>query len=378
MINMNLIAAIDELQKEKGIKKETVIAALEDALASAYRKNYGKDKKFEVKINPKSGEIRLFDVKNIVDDEEYEENPGELMLSEAIKIDKNLKAGDKIVKEFIPDISASRIAAQTAKQVIVQKIKEAEKELIYDEYKDMTGTIIQGVVRRFENRNVILEINGKAEVLLPLNAQIPRERFRAGDRVKAIITDIEKVGKGPSIIASRTSPDFVKKLFEQEIPELQDNTIEIVTVARIPGFRSKVAVVSKKDKIDPVGSCVGYRGSRIQTIISELRGERIDIVKWNEDLEIYLSNAFSPSKLISMKILGEKDGRKSVQTIVSDEHYGQLIGRDGQNIKLISDLIDVNLEVLSEKEYKENIEKEMFNGNKPSVDTDGPVVDENE
>jgi N utilization substance protein A len=368
MVNQNLILAIDELQKEKGIKKEVVISALEDALASAYRKNYGKDKRFEVEVNPKTGEIRLFDVKEVVDDEEFEENPGELKLSDAIEMDSNLKVGDKIIKEVIPDRTASRIAAQTAKQVIVQKIKEAEKELIYDEYKNMTNTIVQGVVRRFENRNVVLELNGKAEILLPLSEQIPRERFRAGDRVKTIITSVEKIGRGPSIIASRTSPLFVKKLFEQEIPELQDDTIEIKSVSRIPGFRSKVAVASKKDKVDPVGSCVGYRGSRIQVIISELKGEKIDIVKWNDDLEIYISNAFSPTKLISMKIMGETDGRKQVQAIVSDEHYGQLIGRDGQNIKLISELIGVDLEILSEREYKENIEKSLFNENEPEAD----------
>lgn len=368
MVNQNLITAIEELQKEKGIKKEVVISALEDALASAYRKNYGKDKKFEVEVNPKSGEIRLFDVQNVVDDEEFEDNPGELMFSEAIKIDEELKVGDRIVKEIIPDRTASRIAAQTAKQVIVQKIKEAEKELIYDEYKDMADTVVQGVVRRFESRNVILELNGKAEILLPLDYQIPRERFRAGDRVKVIITRVEKVGKGPGIIASRTAPLFVKRLFEQEIPELQDDTIEIKAVSRIPGFRSKVAVVSKKDKVDPVGSCVGYRGSRIQVIISELKGEKIDIVKWNDDLETYMSNAFSPTKLISMKIMGETDERKQVQAIVSDEHYGQLIGREGQNIKLISELLGVDLEILSEKEYKENIEKSLFSENETDID----------
>ncbi|MDD5091250.1 MAG: transcription termination factor NusA, partial [Candidatus Wallbacteria bacterium] len=281
MINLELIGALNELQKEKGISKEVVIAALEDALASAYKKNYGRDKNLAVKLNPDDGGITIFHVRTVVADPDFTGEENEIKFSEAVKIDKKIKLGEETRQELTPDTNATRIAAQTAKQVIIQKIKEAEKEKIYDDYKHLESTVVTGIVRRFESKNVILAIDDRVEVLLPLKEQIPRERFRISDRVKAYIINVEKSGKGPNVIVSRTCPEFLKKLFQMEIPEIQDNLVEIKFVSRDAGSRSKVAVISHKDKVDPVGACVGYRGSRIQGIISELKGEKIDIIKWN-------------------------------------------------------------------------------------------------
>ncbi|MDD2715989.1 MAG: transcription termination factor NusA [Candidatus Wallbacteria bacterium] len=366
MVNLELIGALNDLQKEKGIDKNVVLAALEDALSSAYKKSFGKDREIVVKVNPESGEIQIFHARIVVADVDYTADINQIKFSEAIKINKKIKLGEEIREEMIPDKNDSRIAAQTAKQVIVQKIKEAEKEMIFNEYKSHENTIVVGVVRRFESRNVILAINDRVEVLLPLKEQLPRERFRISDKIKAYIINVEKSGKGPNIIVSRTCPEFLKRLFEMEIPEIMDSLVEIKSVSREPGIRSKVAVVSHKEKVDPVGACVGYRGSRIQGIISELKGEKIDIVKWNDDLDTYLSNALNPVKLVSMRIKSETDGVKHLEAIVPDSQLSLAIGKEGQNVKLISRLLKIKLDIINESEYKKFIEKNMFGNDTPA------------
>lgn len=372
MVNLELITALNELQKEKGIEKKVVLAALEDALASAYKKSFGKDWKIVVTVDHESGEIRVFHARTVVMDPDYNsEDPNEIKFSAAVKIDKKIKLGEETREELFPDPNASRIAAQTAKQVIVQKIKEAEKDIIYSEYKCQENALITGTVRRFESRNVILAIDDRVEVLLPMKEQIPRERFRISDRVKALIVNVEKSGKGPSIIVSRTCPEFLKKLFETDIPEIQDNLVEIKAVSREPGIRAKVAVQSLKEKVDPVGACVGYRGSRIQGIISELKGEKIDIVKWNEDLEVYLSNALNPVKLVSMKTKSDlRTEQKHIEAIVPDTQFSIAIGKEGQNVKLVSRLLGIKLDIINESEYKKFIEQSMFGGSEKNSGQD--------
>lgn len=367
-MNKELIKALEGLESEKGIKKETVILALEEALASAYRKVLGREKEIEVKVDPSTGEIKVFDIKKVVADVDLRDLDTEIKYSEAVKIDKKIKLGSELKKEIIMDNRSSRIAAQTAKQIIIQKIREAEKDKIYEEYKNRVGEIVVGVVRRFERGNTILEIDGNVEILLEKAEQLPRERFRISERVKTIIIEVEKQGKGPTIKVSRCHPDLVKKMFEEEIPEIQEGIVEIKAVAREPGVKSKVAVVSYKDKVDPVGACVGYRGTRVQVIISELRGEKMDIVRWNEDIEVYLMNALAPVKMISMKIVGEEDGKRVVEAIVSDENYAQVVGKDGQNVRLISELLNIKLKIINESEYKKFVEDKLFSGGDENED----------
>lgn len=336
--------AIEQITEEKGISKEAVIETIESAIAAAYRKDYGeKGQNIEAEFSTKGDKTKIYDVKEIV--EEVEKEGREITLAEGKKIKKGAKIGDVIKTDVTPDeISFGRIAAQTAKQVIIQKIREAEKNAIFDIYKDKEGELINAVVQRVENRLVFVDL-GQATGILPPPEQIRNESYRIGDRIRVLIVSVSITPKGPEILLSRTNNDVVNKLFEMEVPEVAAGTVVIKSIAREAGSRSKVAVYSTQEEIDPIGACVGQRGSRIQTIISELSGEKVDIIEWDENEVKYITNALSPAKVMSVK-LDEKEKHAFVE--VAEDQLSLAIGKDGQNVRLAVKLTGWNIDVLKD------------------------------
>lgn len=351
--------AIEQITEEKGISKEAVIETIESAIAAAYRKDYGqKGQNIEAEFDPKSGKTKIFDVKEIVEEVEKEER--EITLEEGKKMKKGAKIGDVIKTEVTPDeIDFGRIAAQTAKQVIIQKIREAEKNAIFDAYKDREGELINGVVQRVENRLVFVDI-GQATGILPPPEQIRNESYRIGDRIRVLIVSVNITPKGPEILLSRTNNDVIKKLFEMEVPEIAAETVVIKSVAREAGSRSKVAVYTTQEEIDPIGACVGQRGARIQTIISELSGEKVDIIEWDENIVKFITNALSPAKVLSVKLY-EKKQHALVE--VAEDQLSLAIGKDGQNVRLAVKLTGWNIDVLKEGEEGKKVEKDISKEN---------------
>ncbi len=336
--------AIEQITEEKGISKEAVIETIESAIAAAFRKDYGKKgQNIEAKFEPETGKTQIYDVQEIVEEVEKEER--EITLEEGKKLKKGAKIGDIIKTDVTPDeINFGRIAAQTAKQVIIQKIREAEKNAIFDAYKGREGELINGVVQRAENRLVFVDL-GQATGILPPPEQIKNESYRIGDRIRVLIVSVNITPKGPEIILSRTHTDVINKLFEMEVPEIAAGTVVIKSIAREAGSRSKVAVYTTQEEIDPIGACVGQRGARIQTIISEISGEKIDIIEWDENEVKFISNALSPAKVMSVK-LNEKDKHAVVEVV--EEQLSLAIGRDGQNVRLAVKLTGWNIDVVKE------------------------------
>ena len=344
------ITALDEVEKEKGISKDYLVEAIEEALVKAYKQNYDAEENADnvkVTIDKITGEIHVYSAREVVP--EFPVPELEISLEEAQKIDKNYNVGDIVNIEVKPK-DFGRIAAQKAKQVVVQKIREAEKEMVYTEFNDKKGEIVTGLIQRADGKLVVLDL-GKLEGVMPLKEQIPTEVYRVNDKIRGYVLQVEKGLKGtPQVIVSRSHPDFVRKLFEFEIPEIYEGLIEIKSVSRDPGSRSKVAVYSKDENIDPVGSCVGQKGVRIQNIINELNGEKIDVIEWHEDPAIYIAAALLAAQVMAVDVREEE---KFAQVIVPDDQLSLAIGKAGQNARLAARLTDWKIDIKSESQIRE-------------------------
>jgi N utilization substance protein A len=340
--------AMEAIEKEKGIKKDTLFEAIEAALISAYKRNFNSAHNVKVNIDRDTGEMRVYSCHTVVD---KVINPQqEIHIDEARKKDPLYKLGDIIKLEVTPK-NFGRIAAQTAKQVVIQRIREAERDLVYEEYVDREEDIVTGLIQRFEQKNAIINL-GKTEAILTPPEQMPGEVYKQGDRLKAYILEVKKTTKGPQILVSRTHPGLLKRLFELEVPEIYNGIVEIKAIAREPGNRSKVAVFSRNKDVDPVGACVGPKGNRVQSIVGELKGEKIDIIEWNEDPEIFVARALSPAKVLKVEIFSEN---KSALVVVPDYQLSLSIGKEGQNVRLAAKLSGWKIDIISESKYNERI-----------------------
>ena len=342
-----LITAMEDLEKENGIPKDYLLESIETALVTAYKRNFDSAENVKVTMDKETGEIHVYAEKDVVD---IVENPQlQINLEDARKINKKLEIGDKAEVEIVPK-NFGRIAAQTAKQVIVQKIREVSRNVLFNEFNERKGEIVSGIVQKADGGVVVLDL-GKLEGIMPVKEQVPTEKYRVNDKIRAYILDVERGIKGaPQVIVSRTSADFVKKLFELEIPEIYEGVIEIKSVSRDPGSRSKIAVYSPNENIDPVGSCVGQKGIRIQNIINELHGEKIDVIEWNEDPSIFISAALLPAQVMAVDI---KENEKFAQVIVPDDQLSLAIGKSGQNARLAAKLTNWKIDIKSESQFRE-------------------------
>jgi len=350
---MELLQVADAVAREKSIDRDEVLIAMEQAIQKAGRSKYGHEHDIRAAIDRKTGEIKLTRVQEVVD-EVVENEATQIPLKAAHRRDPNLKVGDLIVDE-LPPIDFGRIAAQTAKQVIVQKVRESERKRQFEEFKDRKGEIINGLVKRVEFGNVTVDL-GRGEAMLRRDELLPRETFRNGDRVRALILDVREEPRGPQIFLSRTHPDFMAKLFAQEVPEIYDGIIEIKAVARDPGSRAKIAVISHDSGIDPVGACVGMRGSRVQAVVQELQGEKIDIIPWSPDPATFVVNALAPAEVAKV-VLDEDSGR--IEVVVPDEQLSLAIGRRGQNVRLASQLTGFDIDILTEEQESKRRQEEF-------------------
>ena len=355
--NKELIIALDELEKEKGIKKEYVIEAIEAALLTAYKRNFDASENVKVEIDKKTGETHIYAIKEVV--EAVEEPNLQISLNNAKEISKKLKVGDTAEVELTPK-NFGRIAAQTAKQVIIQKLREAERNIVYTEFNDRKGEIISGIVQKADTGILIVDL-GKLEGIMPIKEQIPTEKYKVNDKIKGYVLDVVRGNKGvPQAIISRASGEFVKKLFEFEIPEIYEGVIQIKSVARDPGSRCKVAVYSENPNIDPVGSCVGQRGVRIQNIINELNGEKIDVIEWDEEPATYIASALLPAQVMA---IDTKPEEKFAQVIVPDDQLSLAIGKAGQNARLAAKLTNWKIDIKSETQFREMMTQNENNSN---------------
>ncbi|MBU3731200.1 MAG: transcription termination/antitermination protein NusA [Beijerinckiaceae bacterium] len=350
---LELLQIADAVAREKSIDRQIVIAAMEDAIAKASRSRYGAETDVHAEINPRTGELRLSRYLQVV---EQVENPAiEIAITDAQRFNPAAQIGDTIA-DTLPPFDFGRIAAQSAKQVIVQKVREAERDRQYDEFKDRIGEIVNGQVKRAEYGNVIVDL-GRAEAIVRRDELIPREMFRAGDRIRAYVFDVRREQRGPQIFLSRTHPQFMAKLFAQEVPEIYDGIIEVKAVARDPGSRAKIAVISRDSSIDPVGACVGMRGSRVQAVVGELQGEKIDIIPWSPDVATFIVNALQPAEVA--KVVLDEDAER-IEVVVPDDQLSLAIGRRGQNVRLASQLTGWDIDILTEAEESERRQKEFL------------------
>ena len=355
--NKELILALEDLEKEKGIKKEYLLESIESALVTAYKRNFDALENVKVVMDKQTGATYVYSIKEVV--ERANDPVQEISLDEAKKINKSIQIGDNVEIEIVPK-NFGRIAAQTAKQVIVQKIREAEREILYNDYSDKKGEIVSGPIQKAERGIVVMDL-GKLEGVMPLKEQIPTENYNVNDKIKAYVVDVEKGEKGaPQVIVSRSHPDFVRKLLEFEIPEIYEGLIEIKSVSRDPGKRSKVAVYSQEPNIDPVGSCVGQRGIRIQNVINELHGEKIDVIEWNPDISIYIAAALLPAKIMAVD---SKEDEKFAQVIVPDDQLSLAIGKAGQNARLAARLTNWKIDIKSESQFRQMLQEQANSEN---------------
>ena len=343
---------IEQVSREKGVDGEVLIKALEEAVRAAARKKYGQDYDLEVNYNTEAGEIEVFEFKEVV--EEVTNEHLQVSLEEAKKMDAESEVGDSLGIKMDTD-RFGRIAAQSAKQVIMQRLKEAERDIVYDDFKDRRGEIINGIVQRFDRGSITVNL-GRAEAELPAKEQIPKETYKQGDRIRAYILDVRQFSRGAQIILSRTHPNFLGALFENEVPEISEGIVQIVQVAREPGSRAKIAVASKDNDVDPVGACVGMRGTRVQAVVQELRGEKIDIITWDPDQAKFICNALAPAEII--RVVVDEENR-SMEVVVPDDQLSLAIGKRGQNVRLASRLTGWNLDVTSVTNYNQTL-KEGF------------------
>lgn len=336
-----LLQIADAVAREKGLPKEAVIEAMEQAVQVAGRRKYGHEHNIRAEIDKKTGEIKLYRVRTVV--ETVENETTELTIAQAKKINKELVVGDEI-KDILPPIDFGRVAAQTAKQVVLQKVRDAERDKQFNEFKDKIGEIISGVVKRVEYGNVVVDF-GRTEAMIRRDDLIPRELFRTGDRIRAYIADVRREKTGPQIFLSRTHPDFLASLFAQEVPEIYDGIISIKAVARDPGSRAKIAVISRDASVNPVLSCVGVRGSRVQAVVGELQGEKIDIIEWSPDPATFVVNALSSAEVTKVVI---DENKSRIEVVVPDDQLSLAIGRRGQNVRLASQLVGWSIDILTE------------------------------
>ena len=356
-----LLQVADAVAREKSIERDEVLEAMEQAIGKAGRAKYGHEHDIRAEIDRKTGEIQLRRFREVV--EEIENEFTQLTVADAQARQPGIELGEFIIEE-LPPIDLGRIAAQTAKQVIVQKVREAERQRQFEEYKDRTGEIVNGIVKRNEFGNVTVDL-GRAEALMRRDESLPRESFRTGDRVRAYIYDVREEPRGPQIFLSRSHPQFMAKLFAQEVPEIYDGIIEIKAVARDPGSRAKIGVLSHDSSIDPVGACVGMRGSRVQAVVSELQGEKIDIIPWSPDPATFVVNALAPAEVTKV-VLDEEQGR--IEVVVPDEQLSLAIGRRGQNVRLASQLTEWEIDILTEEEESRRRQEEMRNRSQMFID----------
>ncbi len=368
-MNLDFIDALEDIEKEKGISSEVLLQAIEHALHTAYRKNFGSAQNARIEIARETGAIKVLSMKTVV--AEVTDSAHEISLAEAVLIDPQAEEGSVIELEVTPS-NFGRIAAQAAKQVVVQQIREAERGLIYEEFLSREGDIVTGIIRRHEAKNVYIDLGRTEAVLLP-SEQIISERYAQGDRVKAYITEVKKTTKGPQILLSRTHPGLLKRLFELEVPEIFDGIVEIKAVAREAGMRSKLAVYTRSENVDPIGACVGPKGMRVQSIVQELKGEKIDIVKWDEDVKEFISNALGPAKVVSVHLDEEE---KAARVVVPNHQLSLAIGKEGQNARLAARLTGWKIDIkdasqLDTVDEEESEEPDVNDYGEQGVDLDG-------
>lgn len=355
-MSAELIQALEQLEKEKGIQKEVLIEAIEAALVSAYKRNFGSTQNVKIYIDPATGDVKVYALKRVTSLPESEN--GDISLEEARKLSSEYEEEDIAEIEVTPK-KFGRIAAQTAKQVVMQRIREAERGIIFDEFYNKEGDIVTGIIQRNERKNIIIDL-GKTEAIIAPSEQTNGEEYRFNDRIKTYIVEVKKTTKGPQIMVSRTHPGLVKRLFELEVPEIHDGTVEIKSISREPGSRTKIAVYSKDPNVDPVGACVGQKGTRVQAIVDELRGEKIDIIKWSSNPEEYISSSLSPAKVVRVDA---DENVRSARVIVPDFQLSLAIGKEGQNARLAAKLTGWKIDIKSESQLRAVIEQQMFNMN---------------
>lgn len=352
-MNTEFLDALNDLEKEKGIAVSVLLEAIEAALLSAYKRNFGSLQNARVHIDRDTGEFKVYSQRTVMD--EVTDPRQEITLGEAREIDPRYDLGDIVENEVTPR-NFGRIAAQTAKQVVVQRIREAERNIIYEEFANREGDIITGVIQRVEQKNVFIEL-GKTEAILTPSEQMAGEDYRHGTRVKAYIVEVKKTNKAPQIIVSRTHPGLLKRLFELEVPELYEGVVELKAVAREAGYRSKIAVYSRDENVDPVGACVGPKGMRVQSIVNELNGEKIDIIKWNPDPSKFVAASLSPAKVVAVEIWDEE---KVARVIVPDYQLSLAIGKEGQNARLAAKLTNWKIDIKSESQMEEIYQQDGY------------------
>ena len=361
---LELLQTAEAVAREKMIDPDLVIAAMEDSLARAAKSRYGADMDIRVAIDRKTGRATFTRVRTVVEDDAVENHHAQLTVKQAKDYLKEPAIGDEITDE-VPPVELGRIAAQSAKQVILQKVREAERERQYEEFKDRKGTIINGQVKREEYGNIIVDI-GRGEAILRRNEKIGRESYRPNDRIRCYIKDVRREARGPQVFLSRTDPQFMAELFKMEVPEIYDGIIEIKAVARDPGSRAKIAVISHDNSIDPVGACVGMRGSRVQAVVGELQGEKIDIIPWNQDQATFLVNALQPAE-VSKVVIDEEAGK--IEVVVPDEQLSLAIGRRGQNVRLASQLTGLDIDIVTESDESARRQAEFAERTQLFMDT---------
>ena len=347
-----LIEALEDLEVEKGISKEYILDSIQLAMVTAYKKNFDSAENVKIVIDPQTGNIDVYSMKEVVEIENLEDSKTQITLEDARKISKKYEVEDIVDIEIIPK-DFGRIAAQTAKQVVVQKIREAERDIIYTAFNERKGEIVSGIIQKVDENMVVIDL-GRLEGIMPVKEQVPSENYKVNDRIKAYVTEVQKGAKGvPQVIVSRANAEFVKKLLELEIPEIYEGFIEIKSVSRDPGSRTKVAVYSVDPNIDPVGSCVGQRGIRIQNVINELHGEKIDVIEWNEDITIFISSALAPAQVMAVDVNMEE---RAAQVVVPDTQLSLAIGKLGQNARLAAKLTNWKVDIKSESYIRKQIE----------------------
>lgn len=352
-MNQEFIEALDELEKEKGISKEVVFSALEAAMVSSYKKNFGTSQNVEVNIDRETGKIDIYALQDIVADEDLIDDKTQLSISQAKKLDTKYEVGD-VFSKMVDPAKFGRIAAQTAKQVVIQRIKDAERDIIFDDFTDRENEIITGQVQRVSYGNVFFDL-GKTEAILLPSEQIKGETYKQGARFKLLLVEVKKTTKGPQIILSRSHPNLVKRLFELEVPEIAEGIVEVYSIAREAGSRTKIAVFSKDEEVDPLGACVGYKGARVKAIVDELHDEKVDIVIYSKDIDTFIANALSPSK-VEKVFINEKE--KSALVVVPDYQLSLAIGKEGQNARLAAKLTGWKIDIKSTTQYEEYLETE--------------------
>ncbi len=350
-MDLDLSRIIDQVVKDKGISREVVIDTLEKALVTAARRKYGAEREIEAQFNPETGEIELFEFKSVVEGSPQQD--GEISLEEARAHDPEVEIDDQIGVK-LDTAEFGRIAAQAAKQVIIQEVRGAEREMVHEEYKDRTGEIVHGIVRRIEKGNLIVDL-GRAEAIVPRKEQVPREMFRINERIRAYVLEVLRESKGPQIVLSRACTEFLTKLFEQEVPEIYEKIVSIEAAAREPGGRAKIAVVSRDKDVDPVGACVGMRGSRVQAVVQELRGEKIDIVPYSTDSVKYVVSALSPAQVVRVMV---DDENRAMDVVVPDDQLSLAIGKKGGNVRLAVQLTRWKIDIKSES-YMREVEQDL-------------------